>query len=194
MPKVKLKLVSFVTQCGSFLPRLFQAVVCFIVLNSSQFAHGAAIEDLEAVFIGQFTNYVEWPASFDFKKNPNSSFIISVVGGCPVLQKLKQLSGTSAFKSRKVVIRSVNSAESLPKSAIVFICGEDSEARDDVIRKTKGLGTMTFSYAEGFAEKGIMVNFYLDDEKLRFEINEAVVKKEGLLMSSQLLKLARILQ
>jgi hypothetical protein len=39
-----------------------------------------------------------------------------------------------------------------------------------------------------------MVNFFLERNKVRFEINDAAVHREGLNISSQLLKLARIVK
>ncbi|MBZ0094323.1 MAG: YfiR family protein [Sulfuricella sp.] len=39
-----------------------------------------------------------------------------------------------------------------------------------------------------------MVNFYLEQNKVRFEINNEAAGRAGLKVSSQLLKLARIVQ
>jgi hypothetical protein len=40
----------------------------------------------------------------------------------------------------------------------------------------------------------VIINFYLSDEKVRFEINTAEAEKNGFQISSLLLKVARIVE
>jgi hypothetical protein len=47
---------------------------------------------------------------------------------------------------------------------------------------------------EGFAAEGGCMNFYLDDKRVRFEINPDAVKRARLKASSRLLQLARIVK
>jgi hypothetical protein len=51
---------------------------------------------------------------------------------------------------------------------------------------------LTIGDTEGYAEQGVMVNFYLEDNMVRIEINIDAARRAGLNISSQLLKLARI--
>ena len=53
---------------------------------------------------------------------------------------------------------------------------------------------MTMGDVSGFAQHGVMINFYMEHNKVRFEINEDRVKDSNLSVSSQLLKLARIVR
>jgi hypothetical protein len=43
---------------------------------------------------------------------------------------------------------------------------------------------------DGFAARGGMINFLLEEQKVRFEINTAASQVAGVRISSQLLKLA----
>jgi hypothetical protein len=51
---------------------------------------------------------------------------------------------------------------------------------------------LTVGEIEGFARRGGTINFYLEDDKVRFEINPESTRERGLRMSSQLLALGRI--
>jgi hypothetical protein len=45
----------------------------------------------------------------------------------------------------------------------------------------------------GFADQGGTVNFYMDENKIRFEINPEIAKQDRLKISSKLLGLAKII-
>jgi hypothetical protein len=51
---------------------------------------------------------------------------------------------------------------------------------------------LTVSEMPGFDELGGMVNFFIEDRRIRFEINPQAAARSGLRISSQLLNLSRI--
>jgi hypothetical protein len=53
---------------------------------------------------------------------------------------------------------------------------------------------LTVGEAEGFAISGGVINFYTQNNKLRFEINPDAAERAGLRISSQLLRLSRVTQ
>jgi len=58
----------------------------------------------------------------------------------------------------------------------------------------KNLPVLTISETAGFAKRGGMINFTLQDSKVRFEANVDAAKQAGLNISSRLLSLASIVQ
>ena len=54
--------------------------------------------------------------------------------------------------------------------------------------------TLIISEKDGWAEQGIHINFYIRDDKVRFEINVESLKKSGLKAESMLLDYARIVK
>jgi len=63
-----------------------------------------------------------------------------------------------------------------------------------VVRWAEANGALTIGDGEGFAERGVMINFYLRDRKVRFEINARAAERCGFQISSLLLKVARIVE
>ena len=51
---------------------------------------------------------------------------------------------------------------------------------------------VTVSEMDQFAQHGGIINFYLDGNKIRFEINVDAAQRKGLKVSSQLLRRAKI--
>jgi len=52
---------------------------------------------------------------------------------------------------------------------------------------------LTVSDCEYFARYGVMLNFYKDGDKVKFEHNRRTAKEAGLKVSSKLLKMATII-
>ena len=50
------------------------------------------------------------------------------------------------------------------------------------------------SESEGSGERGVLINFYREEDYLRFEINRGAVSRSGLRFSSNLLRLARLVE
>jgi hypothetical protein len=59
----------------------------------------------------------------------------------------------------------------------------------------RGNPVLTVADSPGFAERGVMINFFITrDDKVRFEVNLHEAESSGLRLSSQLLKLATIVK
>jgi hypothetical protein len=53
---------------------------------------------------------------------------------------------------------------------------------------------LTVGDSDGYAARGVIANFYLEENRVRFEINREAAVRARLGISSQLLKLARIVR
>jgi len=147
---------------------------------------------VEAAFIYQFRNYITWPDEAGAAETRD--FIISIVGNEKILfQELEKLAKTKKMKNRSIEVHSTETISRLQKSDIVIVASKDPELLQDVVRKLKGERTLIVSHADDFAKKGSMINFFVEDDRLRFEINLSAIKKENLQISSQLLNLARLI-
>ena len=59
-----------------------------------------------------------------------------------------------------------------------------------ILSKVKNKKILTISDQKGFAEKGVMLHFINQKNKVKFELNRASLNNSGLSASSELLKLA----
>jgi hypothetical protein len=75
---------------------------------------------------------------------------------------------------------------------MLFIASSAAEILSEILSNTRDKPILTVSDTNGFAAKGVLINFFLAGDKIKFEINEKAVHESGLVMSYRLLNLARI--
>lgn len=159
------------------------------LLPASALARDLSSEEykVKAAFIYQFTNYIEWADLGDIT-NP---FVIVVFGETPLLGELQGLAKVRTVKGRPIQIISLKDASAVPGAQMIVV-DSDLPLLQKLSTDLKSANTLILSHSEGMASKGAMINFFLEGERLRFEINRSAMEAAKLKPSSQLLKLARL--
>jgi len=147
---------------------------------------------LKAAFLFNFAQFVEWPA--DAFPNAESPFYIGVLGDNPFGTALEETVRGESIQGHKIMVLNSRHLQELEKCQIIFITRVERARIGEVLSKLKGRKTLTVGETPGFAQRGGMINFYVEGNKLRFEINPAAAHQEGLKISSQLLSLGRIVE
>lgn len=142
--------------------------------------------NLKAVFIYNFTRYIEWEAH-----NDENNFVIGVIGQSPITGPLMEIAKTNTINNKKIIIRSFSKPEEIGECQILFIPRRTPFVLSSILDKC-GKGVLTVSEEEGFSKKGVAFNFVVINDKLKFEANLKALYLAGLKASSQLLKLAII--
>lgn len=160
-------------------------IFCFpagraISQNSQQEAN------LKAVFIYNFTRYIEWDTA-----NIKNDFVIGVIGPSGVTPALSQIARTKSVKNRRIVVHIFNKPDEIENCNILFIPQRLPFSLSTILDRV-GKGTLTVSEQPGYARMGTAFNFVLDRDKLKFEANLKALYLSGLKAGSQLLKLATI--
>jgi hypothetical protein len=93
--------------------------------------------------------------------------------------------------NRKITIKNFDKPEDITYCNILFIPKKIPYALRSVLEKV-GRGTLTISEESGYAKQGTSFNFIINNDKLKFEANLKALYLAGLKASSQLLKLAII--
>lgn len=150
---------------------------------------------VKASFIAKFVGFVKWPVDGpDTTGSDAESFTVAVFGDNPFRNELETALRKALPAGRPVRVRTVTDVRELEDSRLVFIPEEESARVVKVVAWARANGALTVGDGEGFARKGVIINFYLSDSKVRFEINPSAAEKSGLQISSLLLKVARIVE
>ncbi len=147
---------------------------------------------LKAGFLEKFTRFIEWPGETNIADN-TKPFVISVIGENPFDKKLDQIFETTKIKNRKVEIRYISELEEIQDSHILFITKSKEKQLSGILSLTQGKPVLTVSDTDGFGEKGVRINFFIEQNKIRFEINKDAIQKSGLQISYLLLNIAKII-
>jgi hypothetical protein len=146
---------------------------------------------IKAVFLEHFTRFIEWPESSNIA-DISSPFFIAVIGENPFGSILDQIYTEQKIRDKKVEIQHISTPDEIADCHILFISISNREILPEILSHTRNKPILTVSDTTGFAENGVLINFYLAGDKIKFEINEKAVHESGLVMSYRLLNLARI--
>lgn len=182
-----LNLKNIINRCMQ--KRLLFPLLLYFIAGSH--ANGQAYNQeatLKAAFIYNFTKYIEWETDDD---NQNS-FTIGIIGPSAVDEPLGEIAQKNTVRNRKIIVRHFNSPEEIDYCNILFIPKKNQFTLQSVLNKVNK-GTLTISEEAGFAKQGTAFNFVLVNDKLKFEANLKALYSANLKASSQLLKLAIII-
>ena len=146
---------------------------------------------IKAAFLERFTRFVEWPEE-SAVSDTTESFVLGIIGENPFGSILEQLYATQKIKNKEVEIQSLSNLDEISGCHLLFISKSKGKELSKILSLTKDKPILTISDANGFAENGVLINLYLAENKIRFEINETAVKVFGLTISYLLLNTAKI--
>jgi hypothetical protein len=183
------------------LHRLFPAVlawavallglVCPALAQPDENAEASREYAIKAAYLYQFSRYVQWPASAF--ADENAPLVIGVLGKDPFGGSLEEIARTKRIEGRPIAIRRFASMTDYTPCHILFINSSVSpEQKQAAIQKAKRAPILLVGEEPGFAEQGGTINFFFDENKIRFEINATAAKHDQLKISSKLLSLAKI--
>jgi hypothetical protein len=169
------------------------AILVTILCMSADYVRMPVLQDpnssnskIKATFIYNFTKYIDWP-----EKYKEGNFVIGVLGTSTFYNDLSTLLSTKSVGGQKFEIKSYTSSESVSSVChILFITAENSAQLPEVLKKLKGKSTLIVTEKSGLAKQGSGINFVVDNNKQRFELNKSNVEKYSLKVSSTLASLA----
>jgi hypothetical protein len=154
------------------------------------FGAEAAEYEVKAAFLYNLARFVEWPKEALGARA--AQFQLCVYGQDPFDGALTPIEGKE-IDGKEVVVRRLGPTESVAGCHMVFVSASQQHELGLLIHKLAEKPVLTVGDTPGYAKDGVIVNFYLEQRKVRFEINVQAAKSAGLRMSSKLLALAKII-
>jgi hypothetical protein len=184
-------------RCASLLAyaALAIAALAFVIgVPQAARAQSAASEAaVKAAFVYNFAKFTEWPqAAF---ASPQAPLVLCVPANLEASlgQAFAGVDAKTA-QARSIRLRRIGRGDDLGGCHIVYLNESDSRRNADALRALAGRPVLSVSDAEGFAEAGGMIGLVYVDNRIQFEINVEATQQAGLSLSSQLLRLARIVR
>lgn len=154
---------------------------------ASAYAQAPTEYEVKAAFIHNIAKFVEWP----LPSPADGKLRLCILG--------KDLSGGAfdtlqgkAVGNKIWQVSHVNADANLRKCAVLFIGASESGDLGRILEAIKDSAVLTVGDTRGYAEQDVMVNFYLEQNRVRFEINAGAARRAGLKIGSQLLRLGRL--
>lgn len=177
--------------------RFIVACLICVALVVPSFAQGTDTSDsseylIKAGFTYNFAKLMEWPASAF--PQADSPIVIGVLGVDPFGGTLDDVLKGKNVNGRGFEVRHLKYGMDLKGCNILFISTSEAAHLDDILKTLKGQPVLTIGEMDHFAQRGGIINFIVEDNKVRFEINPDAAKQADINISSRLLSLAIIVQ
>jgi hypothetical protein len=189
MPRVP-TMKAFLRHTGRFF------FVIFIPLLANILPHPAFAQpeqareyEIKATFVYHFTKYIRWPDI-----DSAETFDIGILGKSEITAPLEEIARKRSAYDKRIRILHFNSIRHVDDCHLLFIPSSEKENLQEILSVVENKSILTVGESEGFAREGVAINFIILEGKTKFELNSRVIDRAGLQVSSQLIKLAILIE
>jgi hypothetical protein len=175
---------------------LCQVTVCALVLMlflsfpGNLPANSTAEEySVKAAFLFHFAQFVEWPE--ETFKDASSPLTYCTIGEDPFHGSLDAALNGKTIVARPFRVLHFKQPREIQGCQVLFIGAEEKKILPAILAGVKGNSVLTVGESERFVQDGGMIGFFLEENKIRFEVNLEAAQKAKLRISSRLLALAK---
>lgn len=165
--------------------RAFFLFACLIALPGSLAGSAYDENQVKAAFLYNFPKFVELPGS--------DTLTLCLVGDDSLGDAVSALDG-QVSAGKRFVVKHADSLGEIPSCQILFISSSEKERLEPIMKYARKKPILTVGDTSGYPAQGVIVNFYLENSRVKIEINLDAAEQAKLKISSKLLKLARIIR
>jgi len=149
-------------------------------------AQSANEYQVKAAFILNFARFIEWPSDAS-----GGELVIGVIGDDPFGNSLYQVASRGTANGRTLVVRRMKWGDNLRACQILFISASEQRRLGQIIDALRGSSVLTIGETGEFNRSGGVIKFFIQDNKVLFEINATAAAQARLKVSSKLMALSR---
>jgi hypothetical protein len=144
--------------------------------------------EVKATYLYNFARFVEWPVRAAAAKG--DSFAICVLGQDPFGTTLDATIAGETIEGKGLLAMRISEPKQGPNCRVLFISSSEEGRLKEILTTLDKTGVLTVSDMPNFLQRGGMIQFVLDGNKVRFAVNLRPAQDAGLRLSSELLKVA----
>jgi hypothetical protein len=171
-------------------------VFCLLLVHAMIPGIAAGQEDsageyeLKAAILFNLTRFVEWPPSAF--ADPQASIVLCILGRDPFGSSLTSIVSKQTVNGRPVRIRHPQNGMEVRGCHVLYISSSERKTSAQIFSTLKGSWVLTVGDMTQFAAHGGIIQFSLEDQHVRFDINLGAAERANLKISAKLLSLSRI--
>jgi hypothetical protein len=171
--------------------RALELLIVLAMLLPSASAQSASEYQVKAAFLFNFAKFVEWPA--DAFPTPDAPLQICVLGQDPFARDFEQVIEDKAVNGHRLEVAHPDGVPQAKACQILFIPSSEKQKVREILQSLAGVSVLTVGDTPGFAKMGGIINFVLDESRVRFEINVKAGERAHLKLSARLLTVAKLI-
>ena len=159
----------------------------FLLCTSIGRAQDVTESSLKAAFIYSFARFTEWPQD----ALPSTAiFSACVLGDSPIRDALERIVKGRLLLGRGISVSQVQLDGKLRSCHLLYVSGVTPAQVTAVVAAVRGAPVLTISDADDFVRQGGIAQMFVENGKMRFDLNLEVARRSRLDLSSKLLVLA----
>ena len=162
-----------------------QGLLVDCALLAAQFPTGY---HFEADSLFNLLKFVEWPGNAT--ADAHGKWVIGVAGSTPVTYELVRMVTGKTILGRDLQINTVQSAEDMRACHVLFISASEKKRLSSILADLRGSSVLTVSDMDNFVASGGIVQFIVEDSRVRMRIDVGAASSAHLKISAKLLALA----
>jgi YfiR/HmsC-like len=162
--------------------------IWFCTLSSGVWSQTKPSEyDVKAAYLFNFGKFMRIAGTAQAQR---PDFDICILGRDPIGHVLDAIVANESIDHRPVRVARLTDPDRGRRCDIVFISPYEGEGIRADLAALAGTDVLTVSDSPDFLERGGMIQFVLQDDHVRFEVNLNAVDRTHLVLSSELLRVA----
>jgi hypothetical protein len=147
--------------------------------------------EVKAAYLYQFGKFIEWPERDSTRAA--ADFSICVLGTDPFGAKLDQTVAGRTIQDKPVTIRRLSAVSEALTCNVLFISSSERSRLPQILKVVEAESILTVADMRDFVSRGGMIDFQLINNRVVFEVDLPAVERASLKISSQLLKVAKVI-
>ena len=165
---------------------MLAALIAMLLPSSFLIEENQDEHTIKALFVYNFTKHIEWPQG-----KISDHFVIGFTGNTPVYDRLNEIMKNRKIKNLSVEIRKISKSDKIKSCDILYITnGEKVFLKANEL--TDSYGVLVITEEKTINTQISCINIIERNERMKFELNEAIIKNNGFKISNQLYELAAI--
>lgn len=144
---------------------------------------------VKAAFIYNFAKFIEWPQ--ELFEDTTTPFELCIIGGDGINEKIVAIAAKKA-QGRAFKIHAIAKSTDSNFCHIAFFARDQPANTGRNAQEIAAVGVLTIGDGPSFVEKGGIIAFTLENNKVHFRINLDAAGRAKLRISSKLLQLADV--
>jgi YfiR/HmsC-like len=145
-----------------------------------------AEDDIKAAFLYNFTKFVEWPVA-----GRPETFTICTVAEPAFDAAVDRIVAGESVDGHPIVRISPGTPDAARACQILFIARPENDRAERWIAAVRNAPVLVVGESRGPWDRGAQINFVVDDNRVKFDVNPEAAARAGLTISSKLLRVAR---
>ncbi|HRW61838.1 MAG TPA: YfiR family protein [Bacteroidales bacterium] len=157
----------------------------FVLLMFVKFSNGqVGINQAKASFIYNFTKFFDWPQT-----EKSGDFIIGVYGSRELFTELEKATSGKKNVTQNIIVKNFSNKNDISKCHVIFIEAQKSDQISNIHELT-GVHCLIISDSYSAIEKGAVIQFISEGDKLKYAFSGGNALKHGLKYHSKVSEMA----